>query len=106
MAWVTVTVTVRVWITVRVRVLGSLGLDLGLEYNLVTPIDVYIRLGFPGLGLGFELVLGLWLVSCYDALCRLNRLWLRMLRFRMLRDVTGTNKLDGTVTVLGILERS
>ncbi len=24
----------------------------------------------------------------------------------MLRDVTGTNKLDGMVTVLGILERS
>ncbi len=45
-------------------------------------------------------------VSCYDALCRLNQLWLRMLRFGMLRDVTGTNKLDGTVTVLGILERS
>ncbi len=45
-------------------------------------------------------------MSCYEAQSRLNRLWLRMLRCRMLRDVTGTNKLDGTVTVLGILERS
>ncbi len=42
-------------------------------------------------------------LSCDDALCRLNRLWQRMFRFRMLRDiVTGTNKLDGTVTVVNV----
>ncbi len=57
------------------------------------------------------IVVGCWkkslLLLCYDALCRLNRLWQRMIRFRMSRGVvTGTNKSDETVAVPGTVERS